>query len=364
MSNYLYEIALSLVPNIGPIKSKVLIAYLGSAEAVFKADRKLLSKIPNIGSFALKELNKTTYLKRAEQELKFIEQNQIKVLYYQNKDYPKLLKEAVDAPILLYTKGQINFDKKNIAIVGTRKATPYGKKLTQQLIEDLSVFDLNIISGLAYGIDIEAHKSSLKNGLSTIGVFAKGLDSIYPVAHKAVANQMLENGGWVSEFISKTPGDASYFVKRNRIVAGICEATIVVESAFKGGSLITAGLANDYNREVFAFPGNIDKESSKGCNALIQKSRAHLITCAQDMVDVLGWEQPLESSVIQTNLFVEISDDEKRILDVLKDKGHLHIDAIVNLVNMSISTLSVHLFNLEMKNLIRALSGKRYEIVN
>lgn len=363
MPNKIYEIALSLLPNIGPIKAKTLVSYLGSAKAVLEAKPKDFEKLPGFSASILKNCNIKQLLKRAEQELLYAEKNNINCLYYQDDNYPKRLKEAIDSPLIIYTKGNINFNRKNIAVVGTRKATNYGKALTHQLIKDLKEQDVNIISGLAYGIDIEAHKSALENKIPTIGVFARGLDVIYPTAHHGIAHQMLDNGGWVTEFMSGTQGDPSFFVKRNRIVAGICDATIVVESAHKGGSLITAGLANDYNRDVFAFPANVDKEMSKGCNLLIQKNRAHLITQAQDVIDILGWESKPKENVFQTNLFLELTEEEQKIIDILKDKGTLHIDAITNLAEMSISVLSVHLFNLEIKNAIRAIAGKRYEII-
>lgn len=361
MQNKLYQIALSLIPKIGPVKAKTLISYLGSPEAVFKEKVSTLSKIEGVGSFFLRGFNPKTLLERAEREVKFMDSNGVDCLYYQDNDYPSKLREAVDSPIVLFTKGNIDFTRKNVAIVGTRKATNYGKALTKQFIGDLKEHNVNIISGLAYGIDIEAHKAALSFGIPTVGVFARGLDSIYPAPHRPIAQEMLEQGGWVTEFLSETPGDASFFVKRNRIVAGICNTTVVVESAQKGGSLITAGLANDYNRDVFAFPGDITREFSKGCNMLIQKNRAHLLTSAQDMIDILGWETPLKQNVFQTNLFLELTEEEQKIIDILKEKGSLHVDALTNLANMSISVMSVNLFNLEMKGAIRALAGKRYE---
>jgi len=363
VQNKLYQIALSLIPKIGPIKAKTLISHIGSAEQVFREKNTTLSKIDGIGSYFLNDFKPKSLLERAERELKFMERNNIDCLFYKDADYPNKLREAIDSPIILFSKGNIDFSRKNIAIVGTRKATNYGKSLTQQFIRDLKEHNVNIVSGLAYGIDIEAHKAALNNDIPTIGVFARGLDSIYPAPHRPIANEMLEKGGWVTEFLSETAGDASFFVKRNRIVAGICDTTVVVESAQKGGSLITAGLANDYNRDVFAFPGDITREFSKGCNMLIQKNRAHLLTSAQDMIDILGWETPLKQNVFQTNLFLELSEEENKVIDILKNKGALHVDPLTNLANMSISVMSVNLFNLEMKGAIRALAGKRYEVV-
>jgi len=363
VQNKLYQIALSLIPKIGPIKAKTLLSHIGSAEQVFRENNTTLSKIDGIGSYFLKDFNPKSLLQRAERELKFMEINNVDCLFYKDKGYPDKLREAIDSPIVLFTKGNIDFSRKNVAIVGTRKATNYGKSLTQQFISDLKEHDVNVVSGLAYGIDIEAHKAALNNSIPTVGVFARGLDAIYPAPHRPIANDMLEKGGWVTEFLSETAGDASFFVKRNRIVAGICDTTVVVESAQKGGSLITAGLANDYNRDVFAFPGDTTREFSKGCNMLIQKNRAHLLTSAQDMIDILGWETPLKQNVFQTNLFLELSEEEQMVIDILKNKGALHVDPLTNLANMSISVMSVNLFNLEMKGAIRALAGKRYEVV-
>jgi len=363
VQNKIYEIALSLIPKIGPVKAKKLVSEIGSAEAVFKESKQNLGLISGVGSFFLKDFHPKECLLRAEKELKFMEQNGVDASYYKDINYPKKLKEAIDSPLVIFTKGKIDFDRKNIAIVGTRKATSYGKSITNQFVKDLADHNVNVISGLAFGIDIEAHKAALQYDVPTIGVFARGLDNISPAPHRMIANDMLEKGGWVTEFLSETPGDPSFFVKRNRIVAGICETTLVVESAQKGGSLITAGLANDYNRDVFAFPGNIDKESSKGTNMLIQKNRAHLVTSAQDMVDILGWGNKVNKNVFQTNLFLDLTEDEQQIINILKEKGSLHIDALNDLAKMSISVMSVQLFNLEMKGAIRALAGKRYEVI-
>ena len=363
MQNKLYEIALSLIPKIGPIKAKTLVSEIGSAEGIFKESKENLSKISGVGSFFLKDFNPKDCLLRAERELKFMDKNNVEARYYKDQNYPKKLKEAIDSPLLIFTKGNLDFNRKNVAIVGTRKATAYGKSITNKFVHDLVDHNVNIVSGLAFGIDIEAHKAALQYDIPTIGVFARGLDNISPAPHRIIANDMLEKGGWVTEFLSETPGDPSFFVKRNRIVAGICETTLIVESGQKGGSLITAGLANDYNRDVFAFPGNIDKESSKGTNLLIQKNRAHLVTCAQDMIDILGWQEKQKENVFQTNLFLDLTDDEQKIIDILKDKGSLHIDALNDLAKMSISVMSVQLFNLEMKGAIRALAGKRYEAI-
>lgn len=366
MDNKIYQIALGLLNGIGPKKAKLLVAYLGSAKGVFEEKSTALAKIPGIGTQVLKSINAKACLERAKLEFDFIQKQGIKAHYYQDETYPKKLKQCDDGPIVIFTKGNIDFNKqKNIAVVGTRKATAYGKSMVHQFIHDLKDYNVQIISGLAFGIDIAAHKAALEFDIPTLGVLAHGLDDLYPVGHKSTAQKMQnQNGGIVSEFLSGTTADPKNFPKRNRIVAGICEATIVIESAQKGGSLITAGLANDYNRDVFAFPGNADKQSSIGCNYLIQKNRAHLITSAQDMIDILGWQNTLQSTPVQTNLFTNFTGSEEEILAVLRDKGTTQIDDLCHAVNLPTSQLSVALFNLEMKGAIRAISGKRYESIS
>lgn len=365
MDEKVYQIALGLLNGIGPKKAKMLAAYIGSVQGVFEEKPSALSKVPGIGTQFLKSINKAEALERAALEFEYIQKHDIKAHFYQDVTYPKKLAQCDDGPIVLFTKGTMDFNKrKNIAIVGTRKATSYGKDMTRQLIKDLQDYDVQIISGLAFGIDIAAHKAALEFGIPTMGVLAHGLDDLYPVSHKATARKMEEReGGIVSEFLSGTVADPKNFPKRNRIVAGICDATIVVESSHKGGSLITAGLANDYNRDVFAFPGNADKLSSVGCNYLIQKNRAHLITSAQDMIDILGWQDELQTDPIQTDLFTSYTPEEEKILTVLREKGTTQIDDLCHSAGMSVSQLSVQLFNLEMKGAIRALSGKRFEFI-
>jgi DNA processing protein len=364
MEKRIYQIALSLLSGVGPVKAKALVAHTGSAEAVFSETEKALGLIPGIGSSIVKSLNRKECLERAEQEILFTEKYGIDIYFYQDEKYPSKLKFCEDGPLVLFTKGNVNFNKKNVAIVGTRKATPYGKSLTKQLISDLADVDVQIVSGLAYGIDIEAHKAAMINNLSTLAVLGHGLDLIYPAAHKSIAKSMLDNGGLVTEFLSNCGGDTSNFVKRNRIVAGLCDATVVIESAVSGGSLITANLANDYNRDVFAFPGNVDQEYSKGCNFLIQQDKAHLITNASDLIKIMGWEQHEKiSPAIQTQLFAELNDEEDKIVGVLRDKGEVDIDNLSYASEMTSSILSMHLFNLEMKGLVRVAPGKKYSLL-
>ena len=361
MREDIYKIAVGLLQGIGIIKTKTLIAYAGGAKAVFSASDSELSRLSGASLNKVKQFNRKTALIRAEEELKFIEKCGVKIHYYQDNNYPTSLKFCDDGPIVLYSKGNIKFDQQNIAIVGTRKATAYGKSLTKKFIKDVSSQRAQIISGLAHGIDTQAHESALANNLSTIAVLGHGLDFIYPAANRKLAEKMLETGGLVTEYMSKTPGDPSNFPQRNRIVAGLSEATVVIESAAKGGSLITANLAFDYDRQVFAFPGNIDKDSSAGCNHLIRQNKAQLITSADDMLDVMGWEIDDSSEVVQSDLFEGMSVDEERVMSILKTEGKAaHIDLLSKVTKMILSELSLHLFNLEMRGAIRSLPGKMY----
>ncbi|MBK7130125.1 MAG: DNA-protecting protein DprA [Crocinitomicaceae bacterium] len=363
MEKRIFEIGLSLLNGVGPVKAKALVAHAGSAEAVFKESIRALSKIEGIGTITLRGLNRDECLLRAEKELSFIEKFQIGYYYYQDENYPAKLKFCDDSPIVLFSKGNVNFNHRNIAVVGTRKATNYGKTIVKDLVAQLKEYDVQIVSGLAYGIDIEAHRACLHHEMPTLAVLGHGLDLIYPAAHKNTAKQMLQNGGLITEFVSNSPGDTSNFPKRNRVVAGLCAATIVVESALSGGSLITAHLANDYNRDVFAFPGNVDQEYSKGCNYLIQQDKAHLITSAADLVRIMGWEEKEISAPVQPQLFPELSDEEDKIVGYLREKSETDIDNLSFGVQMTHGSLSMHLFNLELKGLVRCAPGKRYSLL-
>jgi DNA processing protein len=357
-----YQVALSLLAGVGPIKAKALVAKVGSPEGVFKEKDRLLGLVPGIGLATVRGMGRKAALLRAEEEIPFLEKYKIDLYYYQDKKYPAKLKFCDDGPVVLFSKGNVNFNKKNVAIVGTRKATPYGKKLTRELIEDLSSLDIQVVSGLAYGIDIEAHRAALDNELSTLAVMGLGLDIIYPAAHKATAKAMLKNGGLVTEYLSRTAGDTSNFPRRNRIVAGLCDAVVIIESGVSGGSLITANLANDYNRDVFAFPGNVDQEFSRGCNNLIRLDKAHLITSADDLVKIMGWEMEEKITEIQAQLFTELTDDEEKIVNVIREKSDIDIDSLSFATSMVSSILSMNLFNLEMKGIVRCAPGKRYSL--
>jgi DNA processing protein len=360
----LYEIALTLIPNIGDILAKKLVSYCGNAEQVFKEKRSALEKIPGIGSFHTQGILNNMLFDRAEAEMCFIDDHQIQAIFYQDPAYPKRLTYCDDSPIMLYFKGNTDLNtEKVISIVGTREATEYGKTLCDQLIRDLSGYPVLIVSGLAHGIDAHAHRAALDHQLSTVCVLAHGLDKIYPAINRPLATKMLETGGWLSDFMSGTKADKENFPSRNRIVAGISDATIVIESKTKGGSLITAEIANSYNRDVFAFPGRVDDPCSAGCNNLIRQHKAALIQSAADVIYLLGWEKTaVANAPIQKKLFLELKPEEELIVTVLKEKQQLAIDDLCLLCKLPMSTISSLLLTLEFSGIIKSLPGKIYRL--
>lgn len=369
-NNLLYKIAISLIPRIGPVNAKSLISYCSGVENVFNTPKSILLKIPGIGEFGANQIlkHKQNALEIAEKELIFIEKHKIQTAFYLDKDYPILLKQCKDAPIMLYYKGNIDINDKNvISVVGTRKATPDGKENCKNLITDLNELGHNpiIISGLAYGIDICAHKTALENKLKTIAVLGHGLDRIYPDKHRNTAKEIIESGGAVmTEYLSSSKFDRQNFLQRNRIIAGISTATVIVQSAAKGGSLTTADIANSYNRDVFAFPGRIIDKYHAGCNKLIKQHKAYLIESAKDLEYVLGWEKSGNKIPKQNVLFVELTSDEKNIVEILNDKGGLPLDLICKVSEFPIGKISSLLLGLEFKNVVRCLPGKVYELTS
>lgn len=363
--NLFYKVAISLIPGIGGILARNLIAYTGSAEAVFAEPYKALVKIPGIGEVNARRIKNSEVFQKTEKELKFIEKYNINVYFYTDKSYPRRLKNCVDAPIVFYSKGKMNLNEQRIvSIVGTRHATDYGKKICDELIEQLALrnYQVLIVSGLAYGIDIHAHKAALKNNISTVAVVGHGLDKIYPSLHAEIARKMLSNGGIVSDFPSDTRIDPSNFIRRNRIVAGLADATIVVESAVKGGALITADIAFSYNRDVFAFPGRVDQIYSKGCNQLIRRNGASLIEGIDDLEYLMGWEPQTAEKVLQPTLFVDMLPEEEKVVNLLTKEGSLFIDQISAELKMPGSKISALLMNMEFKNFLIAMPGKMYKL--
>ncbi len=362
--NLKYKIALTLIPNIGDILAKRLVAYCGSVQAVFEEKKTSLEKIPGIGSILAHEVIDHSIFQQAEEEIKFIKKNNITPLFYLDTNYPKRLTYCEDSPVMLYYKGNANLNsEKIISVVGTRDATEYGKKICEKLIADLAVHNVLIVSGLAYGIDICAHKAALDNKLPTVCTLAHGLDRIYPAVHQSIAKKMLDNGGWLTDFTSNTVPDKENFPRRNRIVAGISDATIVIESKKSGGSLITADIANSYNRDVFAFPGRIDDVCSEGCNNLIKQNKAALIQSAADLVYILGWEQTKNSKAPQQKkLFLELSNDEELLVNMLKEKESVTIDDLCFASKLPMSKVSALLLTLEFSGIVKSFPGKAYRL--
>lgn len=361
----LHQIALTFVKNIGHSLGKVLVSHLGSAEAVFNATHNKLLNVPGIGEKTIREFNFDEALQKAADELKFVEKNNIDVLFYTDSRYPKRLKNCFDSPILLYSKGNADLNARRvISIVGTRNATDYGRQLCEELIAELQQYDVLVISGLAHGIDVIAHKECLKNNVTTVGVLGHGLDRMYPAANRVTADKMLANGGLLTEYPSNTIPGRENFPERNRIVAGMADATIVIEASIKGGALITAEIANSYNRDVFAFPGRVGDVYSEGCNFLIRNNKAALLTCVADVAYSLGWEKPDDAKTVeQFMLPLDLSADERTIFDIIQQhKAPLAIDDLTIKTNMPMSQLAMNLLNMEMQGFIRSLPGKAYRV--
>ncbi|MDD3405328.1 MAG: DNA-protecting protein DprA [Sphingobacteriia bacterium] len=358
-----YQIGLTLIKGIGPVNARKLISYLGSVEAIFCEKKDILKKVPGIGEVLAAEISTQQVLKRADKEIEFIQKHHIKTHYFADASYPYRLKECDDAPILLYSTGNCDFNSGHfVAIVGTRKITPYGKDICHELVQTLAETQqhITIVSGLAYGTDICAHKSALENQIPTIGVVAHGLDRIYPSAHTSIAKKMVANGAVITEYLSETNPDAPNFVERNRIVAGLCDAVIIIESPKRGGSLITAQIANDYNRDVFAFPGKVSDIYSEGCNQLIRTNRAALITCGKDLIDFMGWDVA-QNKPQQQILFNELNPDEQKIIETINKAGTIYINILAKETDISLQKLLALLVQLEFKGLIKALPGSMYK---
>ena len=362
-NDLLYQIALTLVPNIGSVQAKVLIEHFGSAENIFKAKRKELGNIENIGEIRAAAIRKFTDFPVAEEEILFIEKYKIVPLFLTDKNYPRRLLHCYDAPTILFYRGTADLNAtKIISIIGTRSNTDYGKLVTEKLIADLKEHNVIVVSGLAFGIDAIAHKAALQHELQTIAVLAHGLDTIYPSQHKALAKEIVQQGGLLTELMKNTKPDKHNFPKRNRIVAGLADAAIVIETAVKGGSMITAELANNYNRDVFAFPGKTTDNKSTGCNHLIKNNKAVLLTDASQLSEMMNWQPKKPKPKIQKELFLNLNDDEKVIVNILKQKEAVHIDELYLKSGLSSSSIAASILNLELQNAVVSLPGKMYKL--
>lgn len=365
----LHLIALTEISGLGQVGVRNLLAVMGDATSIFRERKHLTDYIPKLNPKVIAALDAPDAFRRAEKEIRFIESNHIRCLTTRSEDYPSRLRECDDAPFLLFYKGSANLNAvKVINLVGTRHATDYGKQICVSFLTDLKSLlpDVLVVSGLAYGIDICAHRAALANNLETVGVLAHGLDRIYPSVHRSTAVEMLSRGGLLTEYKSETNPDRQNFVCRNRIVAGMADATIVVESAEKGGSLITADIAESYHRDCFAFPGRINDPYSKGCNALIAGNRASLLQSAEDFVKAMCWDvNPAvqKKDAIQRQFFPELTEEEQLIVGLLQKNGEMQINALVVQANISVSKMSALLFDLEMKGVIRTLAGGMYRLL-
>ena len=362
----LYQLSLTLIPNIGPVQAKILLQHC-NAEEIFHAKKTFLEKIEGIGPVRAASIAAYKDFTQAEEEINFIEKYKIKTLFLTDKNYPQRLLNCYDSPTLLYYKGEADLNaSKIIAIIGTRSHTDYAKQVTEKLIKDLAAQNVTIVSGLAFGVDSIAHKTAIKNNLPTIGVLGHGLDQIYPSEHSGLAKEMIKHGGGLlTEFRSKTKPDKHNFPTRNRIVAGMSDATIVIETGIKGGSMITAELANSYNKDVFAVPGKITDGKSAGCNYLIKNNKAILLTDAAELVQVMNWEDKAKGKKekrSQRELFIELTADEKIIIAILNENDTASIDEINLKSGLSSSAVAAAILNLELQNVMVSLPGKLYRL--
>lgn len=359
----IYQLALSNVEGIGVKSARKLIRYFKSAEEVFQQGVKDLMQIPGMQITQAKSIHQFNNFSKEEKELNFIEKNNFKVYSFLEKDFPQRLLNCEDSPIVLFGKGNMELNPPRVlSIVGNRKITEYGAEICLQLIADLKAYDVTIVSGLAYGVDIQAHRAAIKHKMQTIGVLAHGLNRIYPDSHFRDVNEMVENGGVLTEFGTNSKPDRENFPKRNRIVAGMCDAVIVVESGARGGSIITAEIANSYSRDVFAIPGRIGDPQSEGCNNLIKTNRAALLQSAKDLEYIMGWQAEKIKKSVQTQIFVELGDEEQVMVDFLKAHGEIGIDLLCIQTKIPMSKAMVHLLNLELNGVIKSLPGKKYAL--
>jgi len=361
--NRLYQVALKLLEHVGPLRARKLVSYCGGVQRVFESSVKELSEIPEMGPLLARKLNRHAALTLAEKELKLIDAAGIQTYFYLDEDYPCRLKHCADAPVLLYGKGYIKPNQQRVvSIIGTRKCSDYGIRFTDRLVEALAPYNVLVVSGLAYGIDTQSHRAAVANNLPTIGVLGHSLDRIYPGANAALAKKMLEKGGLLSEFEFGTGPDRENFPQRNRVVAGMSDATIVIESPLKGGSIITAKMAAGYHRDVFAVPGDVDAINSGGCHMLIKTNQASLIESAEDLVYQMGWEKQSQTKHIQKQIFLDLNDDEQSLFHLLKTRGKQSIDTLSIESGLPMSKTSIILLEMEFKGVVRSLPGKMFSL--
>ena len=360
-----HRIALSMLKGIGPVNARNLVAYCGGVEPIF-TDKKLkntLEKVPGIGPKLITSITDKKVIPAAEKEVEYIRKHKLRALFYLDPEYPRRLKQAEDAPVIMFVSGRADLDAEHmVSIVGTRTPTEQGKRLCVELVEGLKECKATIVSGLAYGIDIVAHRTALKNDMPTIGCVAHGLDKLYPAEHAAIAKEMVKQGALVSELPSGSPFAPGNFPARNRVIAGLSDCTIVVESGPKGGSLITTDIASSYDREVFAYPGRPTDPRSEGCNKLIQQNKAALITNAKDVITMMEWLPKKKKAPVQAALFADLLPDEQTLVDIIKAQGSAHIDELCVKSKWAQGKVSGLLLNMEFNGVVRSLPGKVYQL--
>ncbi len=371
-SEAFYILSLSRLGYFHIAEMRLLLERAGSAKVLFEHKDDIRAILPECNTNIVNAFRHCDdAFKRAEAELEFTQKHRIKCLTISDADYPQRLLNCDDAPLALFHLGNADFNKQHIvSIIGTRKCTQYGRDITEKFVRELKELcpDTLIVSGLAYGIDVVSHRAALANGMDTVGVLAHGLDTLYPAAHRNTAKEMLAHGGLLTEYFQQTRPEKANFLRRNRIVAGLADATVVIESMYRGGSLSTARIANEYNREVFAVPGRIGDENSEGCNQLIARNKAAIFTNAQDFVQAMGWSYnekltQARSQGIQPDLFPTLSPEGQKVVDVLQNNNDLQINVLSIQAGISIPELSSLLFDLEMEGIVKALPGGVYHLV-
>lgn len=365
-SELTYQLSLTQVPYIGHVHAKKLCDVFGSASEIFKAKQVDLERIEHVGEIKARSIKSFRDFGRADKEISFLEKYKITPLFLTDKHYPQRLLNCFDPPTILFYKGHADLNAaRMVAIVGTRNNTEYGKSFTEKLVKALTALDVVIVSGLAFGIDSIAHKCSIKFGIPTIGVVGHGLDTIYPKENAGLAKQMIIDGGLLSEFRSNTQPDKHNFPSRNRVVAGLCDATIIVESGLKGGSNITANLAWGYNRDVFAVPGRSIDPKSAGCNKLIRDNKAILLDEPEQFIETMGWSSVVtKGTALQKTMFLQLTDQEKRIIELLRKNKQTGLDEINFYSGLSSSAIAAALLDLEMQGVVETLPGKRYKLTD
>ncbi len=364
-SELLYRLSLTLVPHIGDVQAKILVRQFGDATSIFNASPTVLEKLEGIGEVRARSIKSFKDFHLAEAEIKFIEKHRIQALFLTDEAYPQRLLNCYDAPTLLFYKGTADLNASRVlAIVGTRSNTDYGRQFTEQLVKDLASENILLISGLAFGIDAIAHRAAIRNGMPTVGVVGHGLDKMYPAENAGLAKDMIsEGGGILTEFFSGTKPDKHHFPLRNRIVAGLSDATVLVETTVKGGSMITAKLADAYNRDVFAVPGRTIDKYSAGCNHLVKYNKAALLTDAAELLEMMGWKTRKKEIKQQKELFIEFTPDEKQVIQLLQEKEAVHLDEINLRSGLSSSAAAAAILNLELQGIVASLPGRMYKLL-